>query len=123
MAYASNESGQLEVYVQPYPGPGEKIRISTHFGHEPIWTRNGREILYRSNSRDGERHFYSVAVQLPNHGTVVLAMLVAAALLARPPPRAYDGQTARSTFANASGSKPLPEMARLEARRSWVSSE
>ena len=28
MAYVSNESGTYEVYVQPYPGPGEKIRIS-----------------------------------------------------------------------------------------------
>jgi serine/threonine-protein kinase len=63
MAYVSNESGAPEVYVQPYPGPGEKIRISTNVGYEPIWVRNGREILYRSSARDGERHFYSVAIR------------------------------------------------------------
>ena len=63
MAYVSNESGPPEVYVQPYPGPGEKIRISTDIGYEPIWTRNGREILYRSSTRDGERHFYSVVIR------------------------------------------------------------
>jgi hypothetical protein len=33
--------------VQPYPGPGEKIRISTAGGTEPIWNPNGRELLYR----------------------------------------------------------------------------
>jgi eukaryotic-like serine/threonine-protein kinase len=63
MAYVSNESGPPEVYVQPYPGPGEKVRISTNIGYEPIWTRSGREILYRSNSRAGERHFYSVVIR------------------------------------------------------------
>jgi serine/threonine-protein kinase len=63
MAYVSNESGPPEVYVQPYPGPGEKIRISTDVGYEPIWVRSGREILYRSSTRDGERHFYSVAIR------------------------------------------------------------
>ena len=25
LAYASNESGRLEVYVRPYPGPGAKL--------------------------------------------------------------------------------------------------
>jgi serine/threonine-protein kinase len=63
MAYVSNESGQPEVYVQPYPGPGEKIRISTNVGSEPIWIRSGREILYRSSARAGERHFYSVVIR------------------------------------------------------------
>ena len=47
IAYVSNESGNREVYVQPYPGPGEKIRISTDGGTEPIWNANGRELLYR----------------------------------------------------------------------------
>jgi len=51
MAYVSRESGGPEVYVQPYPGPGEKIRISTAGGTEPIWTAKGREILYR---REGQ---------------------------------------------------------------------
>jgi len=51
IAYVSNESGASEVYVQPYPGPGEKTRISTNFGIEPIWTAGGREILYRTYTR------------------------------------------------------------------------
>jgi serine/threonine-protein kinase len=49
MAYVSRESGGPEVYVQPYPGPGEKIRISTTGGIEPIWTATAREILYRDD--------------------------------------------------------------------------
>jgi len=52
IAYASNESGAFEVYVQPYPGPGEKTRVSTAAGAEPIWTADGRELLYRSETAD-----------------------------------------------------------------------
>jgi Tol biopolymer transport system component len=52
IAYASNESGAFEVYVQPYPGPGEKTRVSTAAGSEPIWTADGRELLYRSETAD-----------------------------------------------------------------------
>ena len=62
MAYVSNESGADEVYVQPYPGPGEKIRISTDGGSAPIWTANGRELLYRDRDRLGGR-FFSAAVR------------------------------------------------------------
>ena len=47
MAYGSAESETFEVYVQPYPGPGGKVRISTAIGTEPIWTANGRELLFR----------------------------------------------------------------------------
>ena len=47
MAYGSAESETFEVYVQPYPGPGGKVRISTAIGTEPIWMANGRELLFR----------------------------------------------------------------------------
>ena len=57
MAYVSNESGNYEVYVQPYPGPGEKTRISTAGGSEPIWTANGRELLFRSGTLDRHQVF------------------------------------------------------------------
>jgi Tol biopolymer transport system component len=46
MAYASNESGQFEVYVQSFPAPGGKRRISTEGGTEPQWRRDGRELFY-----------------------------------------------------------------------------
>ena len=64
ISYVSNESGSPEVYVQAYPGPGEKIRISTNGGTEPVWTSNGRELLYRAPSSSGARSaFLSVAVR------------------------------------------------------------
>ena len=51
LAYVSNESGQWEVYVQPYPGPGGKWQISTEGGTEPVWNPAGRELFYRAGNR------------------------------------------------------------------------
>jgi serine/threonine protein kinase len=50
LAYASNESGRFEIYVQPYPGPGGKWQISTEGGAEPVWARNG-ELFYRNGDK------------------------------------------------------------------------
>ena len=51
LAYASDESGRWEVYVQAYPGPGGKSQISTDGGTEPAWNPAGRELFYRSGNR------------------------------------------------------------------------
>jgi Tol biopolymer transport system component len=50
LAYASDESGRSEVYVQPFPGPGEKIPISTDGGYEITWPPRGHELFYRSGN-------------------------------------------------------------------------
>jgi len=47
IAYASDESGRWEVYVEPYPGPGPKTMISTDGGYQPLWSRDGKELFYR----------------------------------------------------------------------------
>ncbi len=47
MAYQSNESGTFEVYVRPFPGPGGRWQVSTGGGHEPMWSRDGRELLFK----------------------------------------------------------------------------
>ena len=48
VAYASNESGRTEVYVQPVPPTGEKWQISTGGGDYPIWARSTSELFYMS---------------------------------------------------------------------------
>jgi len=50
LAYVSNQSGRSEVYVQPYPGPGERHLISTNGGNQPAWSPNGRELFYVQGS-------------------------------------------------------------------------
>ena len=51
LAYVSNESGRYEVYVQAYPGAGEKTTVSTDGGFEPEWSPDGRELFYRKGKR------------------------------------------------------------------------
>jgi serine/threonine-protein kinase len=51
VAYCSTESGRPEVYVQPWPGPGPKIQISSEGGLDPIWSRDGKELFYRVGNK------------------------------------------------------------------------
>ena len=51
VAYVSNESGRLEVYVRPFPGPGGRWQVSLAGGTEPVWAGNGRELFYRNGTR------------------------------------------------------------------------
>ena len=46
IAYRSNESGQFEIYVQPFPGPGNKLLVSTNGGAQPRWRSDGSELFY-----------------------------------------------------------------------------
>ena len=48
LAYVSDDSGQEEVYVTPFPGPGGHQLISTDGGSEPVWSRDGQELYYRN---------------------------------------------------------------------------
>jgi serine/threonine-protein kinase len=51
LAYASDESGRMEVYARPFPDvESGKWQISTGGGTEPLWAHSGRELFYR----DGE---------------------------------------------------------------------
>jgi eukaryotic-like serine/threonine-protein kinase len=45
IVYQSNETGRPEIYAQPFPGPGERVQVSTDGGTDPNWVRNG-EIFY-----------------------------------------------------------------------------
>ncbi len=51
LAYCSNESGRGEVYVQPFPGPGPKMQISTDGGSDPLFRRAGGELYYRDGDK------------------------------------------------------------------------
>ena len=61
MTYVSAESGRLEVYVRPYPGPGPALQVSTSGGDEPCWAGRGLELMFRR----GETLF---SVTLTNSG-------------------------------------------------------
>jgi Tol biopolymer transport system component len=48
IAYTSDESGQTEIYVTPFPSRAGKWRVSTAGGNWPRWGRDGNEIFFLS---------------------------------------------------------------------------
>jgi hypothetical protein len=54
VAYLSMETGQREIYIRSYPGPGGQQTVSVGGGMEPMWASNG-EVFYRS--LNGEQMF------------------------------------------------------------------
>ena len=48
IAYASDESGRFEVYVQSYPGGANRMAISNGGGDSPRWSPDGKQLFYVS---------------------------------------------------------------------------
>ena len=61
LAYQSNETGQEEIYVRPFPNvDGGRWQISTRGGTRPLWARTGRELFYL----DGDNLLTAASVQM-----------------------------------------------------------
>jgi serine/threonine-protein kinase len=53
LAYESNESGRLEIYVRPLPDVNSgRWQVSTEGGTRPLWARSGRELFYVTPAGD-----------------------------------------------------------------------
>jgi serine/threonine-protein kinase len=51
IAYTTGESGQPEIYVSPFPNTETaRTQVSVSGGVSPLWSRNGRELIYRDLS-------------------------------------------------------------------------
>jgi hypothetical protein len=46
VAYVSDESGQLEVYITSFPEGKGKWKVSSGGGSYPAWTGSGKELFY-----------------------------------------------------------------------------
>ena len=46
LAYASEESGRREIYIQSFPGPGPRKQVSSEGGTWPRWGPRGEEVFY-----------------------------------------------------------------------------
>ena len=69
VAYESDEAGTAEIYLQPFPGPGARPRVSVAGGTQVRWRRDGRELFYIA----ADQNLMAVAVDLtampPSVGT------------------------------------------------------
>jgi serine/threonine-protein kinase len=63
IAYESNESGQYEVFVRPFPDVSSgRWQVSTGGGTRPLWSRNGRELFYMATSGTTDAAIMSVSL-------------------------------------------------------------
>jgi dipeptidyl aminopeptidase/acylaminoacyl peptidase len=78
IAYQSADPVEYYVYVQPFPGPGAAVRVSTGSAAHPQWRSDGKELFWMG----------------PSTGSFPLDRLFAANLT-------FDGRTVRSSGAKA----------------------
>jgi serine/threonine-protein kinase len=50
IAYRSNESGQHQIYVRPFPEPSARWQVSTNGGAAPRWSADGTQLFYTQES-------------------------------------------------------------------------
>jgi serine/threonine-protein kinase len=51
LAYSSRRDGPFEIFVRPYPAMSPETRVSVGGGTEPIWSREGHELVYHNGNR------------------------------------------------------------------------
>jgi len=51
VAYTSDQTGQPEVWVRPFPGSGAPLRVSSVGGLNPVWARDGKDLFYHDSTR------------------------------------------------------------------------
>ena len=83
VAYASDESGAFDIYVDAFPKPGSRIRVTAAGGTEPRWHRDGSSLYFR---RGSEIH----VVSLKRAGTALEVSSMDRLFDAGAPIRSYD---------------------------------
>ena len=88
VAFTSDESGQAEIYIDSFPKPGARLRVTTAGGTEPRWRRDGNELYFR---RGSEVHAVRLSpAQSPGVGGGLTVLSVERLFDAGAPIRAFD---------------------------------
>jgi Tol biopolymer transport system component len=126
VAYISDQTGQWEIYIRPFPGPGGQTPVSVGGGREPLWAPTG-ELFYRRSS-----DYMMMGVKVSTDPVLTVGPLVElfrgrGDAASASPTRAYDvtadGQRfVMSTSLVASGEADLEadEGARIVVVQNWV---
>jgi len=62
LAFVSDQSGEQQVYVRPFPTEGDQVQVSLTGGSEPLWSPDGRELFYRGVA-DGQAMLMAATVR------------------------------------------------------------
>jgi len=72
VAYQSNEPGHNEIYLQPFPGPGDRIQVSSGGGQQVRWAPSGAELFYVA----ADQRLTSIPVTFAANGAATLGHAV-----------------------------------------------
>jgi len=66
MAYASNETGRYEVWLEPLPGNGKRYQLTSSGGSHPLWSPDGQSLYF-----DRARQLFRLPVNISSPSTTV----------------------------------------------------
>ncbi len=100
LAYVSNQSGRDEVYVRSLEGGGDHVQISLAGGTEPAWSRDGRELFYRTTGDGPDSQLIAASVGAASAFAVLSrrALFSVADMVPSTPHRNYDVSPDGTTF-------------------------
>jgi len=91
LAYVTDESGRMEIYVRTLSGGGGRVQVSRDGGQEPSWSRDGRELFYIETGGGGSRMMAAAVTTQPTFRVTSRAPLFDARDYERAAPHAnYD---------------------------------
>jgi serine/threonine-protein kinase len=123
LAYVTDESDRNEVYVEPFPGPGRREKVSSDGGFAPAWAANGRELLYMSVASSDTKAMMAVDVTTAAGLTIGRPrMLFSGRYLATAPVRGYDvtPDGRRFLLVDTSGDQEPPVATHMLLVQNWI---
>jgi serine/threonine protein kinase len=117
LAYESNQSGQNEIYVRPFPDvSGGLWQISTSGGRQPAWSRDGRELFFRAP--DGSLVASSVQFE-PRFVAGLPVTVLPPGYLASGPYRSYDVSPDGTRFLMIKSAQPETAQRSIVVVQHW----
>ena len=113
VAYSSNQDGDPQVYVQPFPPTGARYRVSANGGIAPVWSPDGDHLFYVANGR-----LTTATIQTqPTFAVTSRAPMFQGPYLINVPPHAnYDVSPDGKTFVLV---RPIGETSRIMVVHDW----
>ena len=118
IAYAANDTGAFEIYVQRFPGLGERVQVSNGGGNLAVWSRVKNELYYArpgavklmavpytvtdgvfapSRPRQWSETLFSAEPPIPTYGPAFDIHPDGVRFAVTPPMQSLGGETARGT--------------------------
>lgn len=118
IAYESDQSGRIEVYVRPFPKVDDGLsQVSSRGGSYPVWSRKSSELFYASP--DGSIMAATVRTE-PNFSVAPATRLFAGAYSMNEPGRTFDVGPDGRFLMIKQGASPVLNDARMVLVQNWI---